>query len=436
MTISVIGYDGSPLPPVAGNRLAAASLVVGGARQLRAVGVPEGVPQIVMGDVSAALDAIAAAAGEGDGEGDGGDGGVVVVAGGDPGFFGIVRALRARGHALEVFPAISSVSGAFARAGLSWDDAVVVSAHGRELRRAVNVCRAHGKVAVLTGPGAGPAELGRALAPHTPRGFVVCEHLGEPAERVERCRPAEATTRTWRDPNVVLVLDERAAAAATGDDSGDATGDESGDGSSGGAAGGEGGVAGPRWVAGPGPGPAAWALPETAFEHRDSMVTKAEVRALALARLGPRLGDLIWDVGAGSGAVAIECARFGAAVIAIDRDEDACERIRRNVRTHHVRVAVSRGPAPAVLDHLPEPDAVFVGGGGPEVTRACADRALRCVVVALAAVERVAPTFDALAAAGFAAEAVQLQANRLAPLPGGAHRLAAANPVFVVWGSK
>jgi precorrin-6Y C5,15-methyltransferase (decarboxylating) len=440
MTISVIGYDGSPLAPAAGDRLAAASLVVGGARQLRAVGVPEGVLQVVMGDVGAALDAIAAAtpaamsaamsaeslsaesasagsahAGSAAGEGDGG--GVVVVAGGDPGFFGIVRALRARGHAVEVFPAISSVSGAFARAGLSWDDAVVVSAHGRELRRAVNACRAHGKVGVLTGPGAGPAELGRALAPHTPRTFVVCEHLGEPAERVERVRPAEATTRTWRDPNVVLVLDERAATAP-----GDGDGDRA-DG-------------GPRWVAGPGPGPTAWALPETAFEHRDSMVTKAEVRALALARLGPRLGDLIWDVGAGSGAVAIECARFGAAVIAVDRDEAACERIRRNVRAHHVRVAVSRGPAPDVLDHLPDPDAVFVGGGGPEVARACADRALRGVVVALAAVERLRPTYDALAAAGFAAEAVQLQANRLAPLPGGAHRLAATNPVFLVWGAK
>ena len=412
MTISVIGYDGSPLSPAAGDRLAAASLVVGGARQLRAVGVPEGVRQVVMGDVPAALDAVAAAAGERDGkrEGRGDTKGVVVVAGGDPGFFGIVRLLRARGHDVEVFPAISSVSRAFARAGLSWDDAVVVSAHGRELRRAVNTCRAHGKVAVLTGPGAGPAELGRALAPHTPRTFIVCEHLGEPAERVERCRPAEATTRTWQDPSVVLVLDGRAAAATAAD--------------------------GPRWVAGPGPGPAAWALPEAAFEHRDSMVTKAEVRALALARLGPRLGDMIWDVGAGSGAVAIECARFGAAVIAVDKDEAACDRIRRNVLAHHVRVAVCRGSAPAVLDHLPDPDAVFVGGGGPEVARACADRALRGVVVALAAVERVRPTCDALAAAGLPAEAVQLQANRLAPLPGGAHRLAAANPVFVVWGAK
>jgi precorrin-6Y C5,15-methyltransferase (decarboxylating) len=396
MTISVVGYDGSALPPAARDRLAAASVVVGGARQLTAIDPPRGVRQIVMGDVPAALDEIDAAAGEN----------VVVVASGDPGFFGIVRALRERDHAVEVIPAMSSVTQAFARAGLPWDDALVVSAHGRELRRAVNACRAHGKVAVLTAPGAGPAELGRALAPQSPRRFMVCEDLGGPAERVEWCRPAEATTRTWRDPNVVLVLDERPRPGPRG------------------------------WVAGPGPGPPGWALPEDEYEHRDSMITKAEVRALALARLGPRLGDMVWDVGAGSGAVAIECARFGAAVIAVERDEESCERIRRNVRAHHVRVAVARGDAPAVLEHLPDPDTVFVGGGGLDVVRAGAARALRGVVVALAAVDRVRPCCDALAAAGFAVQAVQLQANRLSPLPGDAHRLAAVNPVFVVSGVK
>ncbi|TNY36803.1 precorrin-6y C5,15-methyltransferase (decarboxylating) subunit CbiE [Thermomonospora catenispora] len=397
--ITVIGCDGSPLPAPALEHLARARLVVGGARHLAAAPVPAEARTVVLGDVGAALAEIDRAAGE-----DAGD--VVVLASGDPGFFGIVRALRERGHRPRVLPALSSVAQAFARVGLSWDDALVVSAHGRELRRAVNACRAHPKVAVLTAPGAGPAELGRALFPQHPRTFVVCEDLGGPEERVVRCRPAEATTRPWRDPNVVLVLASERAAGERG------------------------------WIAGARPGPAAWALPEEAFDHRDSMVTKAEVRALALARLGPRIGDMIWDVGAGSGSVAVECARFGAAVVAVDRDPAACERIRANVRAHGVRVAVSRGEAPAVLEHLPDPDAVFVGGGGPEVVRACAARALRSVVVALASVERVRPALDALTAAGFTARAVQLQASRLSPLPGDVHRLAAVNPVFVVWGDR
>lgn len=392
--ITVVGFDGSPLSPAAKAKLEGASLVVGGARHLTAA-APQGVRTVVMGNVQEALDEVAEAEGE-----------VVVLASGDPGFFGIVRALRERGHEVEVLPALSSVQRAFALAGLPWEDALVVSAHGRELRRAVNACRAHPKVAVLTAPGAGPAELARELAPATPRTFVVCEDLGGPAERVTRCRPAEATTHPWRDPNVVVVLDAKHAV-------------------------------GPRtWIAGTQPGPSSWALPETSFDHRNSVVTKAEVRAFALARLGPRVGDLVWDVGAGSGSVAIECARFGAAVIAVERDAESCERIRANVRAHGVKVQVAHGPAPLVLDHLPDPDAVFVGGGGPEVAAACARRALRCTVVAVAAVERVRPSIDALAAEGLTVEAVQLQAARLSPLPGDVHRLAPVNPVFLISGAR
>ncbi|MEU5881318.1 precorrin-6y C5,15-methyltransferase (decarboxylating) subunit CbiE [Spirillospora sp. NPDC047279] len=396
--LSVVGYDGGALPETARRRLAGAALVVGGARHLEAAGVPGNARTVVLGKLAPALDEIDAAVREGLG--------VVVVASGDPGFFGIVRALRERGREPEVIPAVSSVAAAFARAGLPWDDALVVSAHGRELRRAVNACRAHPKVAVLTAPGAGPAELARALFPQTPRSFVVCEDLGGPDERVVHVRPAEASTRPWRDPNVVLVLDSRRAVGERG------------------------------WLAGSPPGPVGWGLPEEAFDRRDSLITKPEVRAFALAKLGPRVGDMVWDIGAGSGSVAIECARFGAAVVAVERDAASCERIRGNVRTFGVKVAVSRGEAPGALDHLPDPDAVFVGGGGPEVVAACAARALRCVVVALIAVERVRPALDALRAEGFTVDAVHLQASRLSPMPGDVHRFAAANPVYVVWGVR
>ena len=184
--ITVVGMDGSPLSAQAEAALASATLVVGGRRHLAALPAialaaatttatatagepgatsapggagdlgepPAGGPRtMVLGELVPALDALAAH-----------DGDAVVLASGDPGFFGIVRALRARGLSAMVLPAVSSVALAFARAGLPWDDAAVVSAHGRDLRPAVNVCRAHPKVAVLTGPGAGPAEIGAALA--------------------------------------------------------------------------------------------------------------------------------------------------------------------------------------------------------------------------------------------------------------------------------
>jgi precorrin-6Y C5,15-methyltransferase (decarboxylating) len=164
------------------------------------------------------------------------------------------------------------------------------------------------------------------------------------------------------------------------------------------------------------------------------MVTKAEVRAVALARLGPGLGDLIWDIGTGSGSVAIECARHAAAVVALDRDAEQCERVRRNATAHGVSVDVRQGSAPECLPDLPDPDAVFVGGGGPDVVAACAARTPRRIVVALAAVDRVAPTMARLCEAGYAVEGLQLQASRIRPLPDGGLRLAANNPVFVLSG--
>ncbi|WP_328846529.1 precorrin-6y C5,15-methyltransferase (decarboxylating) subunit CbiE [Streptomyces sp. NBC_00258] len=435
--ITVVGTGtGAPLPPDAGAALAGAGLVVGGRRHLAAATtMPDTAERIVLGPLAPALDAIEQFL-----EKPADQGRVVVLASGDPGFFGIVRALAERFGAerLEVHPGVSSVATAFARLGLTWDDAVVVSAHGRDLRTAVNVCRAHPKVAVLTGPGSGPAELGAALR-SSGRVLVVASALGAGAisgatsasnagaasasgsgtdsgsashsgERVERVTPAEAAARDWGPAvSVVLCLDESRVLSPV------------------------------RTIAGPPPRPARWALEEGEFTHRDSMITKFEVRALALARLGPRLGEHVWDIGAGSGSVAVECARLGAAVTAVEKTLDGVERVRANAAAHGVDVTAVHGAAPTVLSDLPDPDAVFIGGGGrelPAIVTACARRARRSVVVAMAALDRVPAVRDALVAAGLDCDGVLLQSSRLAPLPGDVTRLAATNPVFLLWGVR
>ncbi|MGH3999556.1 MAG: precorrin-6Y C5,15-methyltransferase (decarboxylating) subunit CbiT, partial [Pseudonocardiaceae bacterium] len=173
----------------------------------------------------------------------------------------------------------------------------------------------------------------------------------------------------------------------------------------------------------------------TEFSHRDGMITKSEVRALALARLAPGPGRLVWDLGAGSGSVGVECARLGAAVVAVEQDPTQCARLVANAGAHQVNVRVIEGQAPAVLEGLPQPDAVFVGGGGPTVVRAAAEAAPK-VVVALAALDRVAPCRLALREAGHQVDGVQLAASRFAELPGGSVRLAATNPVLLMWGWK
>ena len=143
------------------------------------------------------------------------------------------------------------------------------------------------------------------------------------------------------------------------------------------------------------------------------------------------------DVGAGSGSVAIECARFGARVIAVEADQAQCERIQHNARKHGVRVQVQPGRAPGAFEGLPQADAVFAGGGGHAVLEAAIQHANpHRIVVTLAAVSRVADTATRLTAHGYQADGVQLQASRLSSLPNGQLRLAAENPVFIVWGNR
>ena len=397
--IAVIGIDGAPCGDAARTLLGVSETVVGGWRHLQNLRVEPEKAVVLGGDLSEAFDLIEKA-----------DGRVTVLASGDPGFFGILRALAERfgSENLLVFPSVSAVSAVFARGALPWDDAVVVSAHGRDPRRAVNVCRAYPKVAVLTSPVFGPAELAEALD-GLGRRFLVAERLGEPDERVYMGDAGEVAAMEWKDPNVVVVYD---AARAVG---------------------------GKGWIsAHPYADRHGWALPEEQFEHRSAMITKPEIRALVLARLGPGPGDLVWDVGAGSGSIAVECARFGAAAIAVERDAESCARIRENAVCHEAYVQVVEGEAPAALHDLPEPDAVFVGGTGrsfDEVLKLAAVRARRCVVLTLITLERVVPATEILESCGFSVETTFLQASRMKGV-GPLHRLAAETPVFIVAGHR
>ncbi|EFH31991.1 precorrin-6Y C5,15-methyltransferase, partial [Streptomyces pristinaespiralis ATCC 25486] len=194
--VTVIGWDGSPLTRAARSALSAATLVAGAAHHLALPEVPPGAERIRLGSVGLAARRIA-----------GHRGSAVVLADGDPGLFGVVRTLRAPEYGLEVevVPAVSSVAAAFARAGMPWDDAQIVVAHRRTLRRAVNVCRAHPKVAVLTSPGAGPAELAL-LLDGIHRTFVICEELGTDREQVTVLTSDKVADHMWRDPNVVIVI--------------------------------------------------------------------------------------------------------------------------------------------------------------------------------------------------------------------------------------
>ncbi|HZQ79831.1 MAG TPA: precorrin-6y C5,15-methyltransferase (decarboxylating) subunit CbiE [Acidimicrobiia bacterium] len=322
---------------------------------------------------------------------------VCLLASGDPGFFGIVRVAAARfgPGALEIHPAPSSVAVAFARAGLHWDDAAVVSAHGRPLAAAVEVALAAPKAAVLTAPDQPPEALGRALldAGCGPRRVTVCAGLGHADEAVTRTDLAGLAAGSF--PGLAVVILEAPPALDHGGRS------------------------------------LAWGLADDRFAHRDGMITKAEVRAVALGKLALPATGVVWDVGAGSGSVAVECARLapGLRIYAVERRADDAARLRENARG--TGIVVVEGEAPAALAGLPDPDRVFVGGGGLDVLESVRDR-LRpggVVVATYAALDRAA------AAASRLGHVVQVAVSRGVPLGGsGALRLAAENPVFVCWG--
>ncbi|MFE5946796.1 precorrin-6y C5,15-methyltransferase (decarboxylating) subunit CbiE [Streptomyces sp. NPDC056480] len=382
--VTVIGWDGSPLTAAARSALSAATLVAGAAHHLALPEVPPGAERIRLGSVDLAARRIA-----------GHRGTAVVLADGDPGFFGVVRTLRAPEHGLEVevVPAVSSVAAAFARAGMPWEDARIVVAQQRTLRRAVNVCRAHPKVAVLTSPGAGPAELAL-LLDGVHRTFVVCEELGTDREQVSVLTSDKAADHSWRDPNVVLVI--------------------------GGTAGGP--PAAP-WLMGQDPAAPpvrGWGLPTEEYDPagggaRTRAGEDPSLRAAQLARLGPRTGDLVWDIGCAGGAFSVEAARFGAAVIAVDLDPTACARTEQAARRHGVPLQTVRGRAPHVLESLPEPDVVRVAAGGVAVVTACTDRRPERIVAHASTRDEAEAIGAALADGGYTVESLLLQTVGLDP---------------------
>ncbi|WP_240137306.1 precorrin-6y C5,15-methyltransferase (decarboxylating) subunit CbiE [Streptomyces sp. MUM 178J] len=391
--VTVIGWDGSPLTAAAVSALSAATLVAGAAHHLALPEVPGDAERIRLGSVGLAARRIA-----------GHRGTAVVLADGDPGFFGVVRTLHAPEYGLEVevVPAVSSVAAAFARAGMPWDDAQIVVAHARTLRRAVNVCRAHGKVAVLTSPGAGPAELAL-LLDGVHRTFVICEELGTEREQVTVLTSDKAADHVWSDPNVVIVI---GGAGGGGTPPGN----------------GAGGWAMGRDLGYP-PPVRGWALAPEEYGNGDgdgdgdgpggSPGDAPELRAAQLARLGPRYGDLVWDIGCGSGALAVEAARFGAAVIAVDADPAACGRTEAAARRFGVQLQTVQGHAPHVLERLPEPDVVRIGGGGVAVVTACAERRPDRIVTHATTRDEAEAVGAALAAGGYTVECALLQSVEL-----------------------
>lgn len=397
VTVVGIGDDGcASLTSRAVNAVREAQVLVGGERQLAFFPQFTGERLVIRDGIAALLERVAELAEEHN---------VCVLASGDPLFFGVgsllIKKLGAQHVAVIAQP--SSVQLAFARAGLKWDDATLLSLHGRPLAGLVTRLRHAFKVALLTDEENSPARIASHLLEHgqTEWKAWVCENLGGPDERVRAFAVADLCAVKDIAPLNVLVLLRTD----------------------------------PAWR----PPPTIPFLHEDAFAKRmpkKGLITKREVRLLSLAALQLRPDSIVWDIGAGSGSVSIEAALLAPAgrVYAIEVDPEGVEICRENARNHGVdNLRVVAGRAPEALAELDSPDAVFVGGskGSMETIVDTALERLRPggrLVANAVTLENAGEIYQSLRRRGLVPDVTLLQVSRSEPL---AHyqRYEALNPI-------
>jgi precorrin-6Y C5,15-methyltransferase (decarboxylating) CbiT subunit len=188
-------------------------------------------------------------------------------------------------------------------------------------------------------------------------------------------------------------------------------------------------------------------LSDDAFEQRrpgKGQITKREVRAVSLYVLGLRHDSVVWDIGAGTGSISVEAALIAhrGEVYAIERDTESLPLLEANVsRWGSENIHIVAGEAPGVLETLPNPDSVFVGGSGGNLSSILESAASRLrsggsIVVNLAVLERTHEAYRLLKELGLATELTQVTAARGKEMPDGAVRLESLNPVFIVSGRR
>ena len=270
---------------------------------------------------------------------------MVVVASGDPLFYGVARWLcdRLGKERFEVLPHVSSMQLAFARIKESWEEAYLTNLATHSLEEVLDRIRTAETVGLFTSEQESPPNIAKQLLARGLDYFkaYVCENLGAPDERVTQGELSDIQEMEFAPLNVMVLKrkpgrpDQQRAAARF----------------------------------------RRFGNPDDVFAQsrpKSGLITQAEVRAIALAQLDVQPASVVWDIGAGSGSVSIEAAQLAhlGMVYAIEQDVADYHLIVANAQTFGLRnLTAIHGLAPAVFDGLPAPDCIFVGGLGKEVAR-------------------------------------------------------------------
>jgi precorrin-6Y C5,15-methyltransferase (decarboxylating) len=321
--VTVVGTGVGPADLTEQHREAilAADVLVGGARQLGLFAGQTAATWVLGSDPTATLEAVRQ---------ESADKRVVILASGDPLFFGIgQRALEVFGPENVAFlPNVTALQHAFARLKLPWNGARTISAHGREATNFFAELAYPGLIAIYTDPENTPDRLAKIFLEFgmPNRRVAVVEEIGSKEERFREMDLLQSVEKRFAPLNVMILcpVEVQRPAARLG-------------------------------------------LAEELFSKEKSLITKQEARAVILAELRLKPGEIMWDVGAGSGSVGIEAVRVapGLRVYAVERQPERLEMIRENVqRLGGFGVKAIHGEAPQVLADLPNPDRVFIGGSG------------------------------------------------------------------------
>ena len=400
-SITVVGFGLSEfdLPQASLSLIAGADLLVGGRRHLAAFGDIAAEKLVIEGKMSVILDRLEEEVATGKK--------VVILASGDPLYYGIGSLVTRRFgvNAVRVISNVSAVAGAFARLGLSWHDAGVVSLHGRGLSHGtLETLLAHEKTALFTDLTNSPDAVAAWLLNQgiTAEACHVFEQMGTERELHTHTALADIAKGKFTDPNMMVILGASRREPVQ---------------------------------------PIGLGMPSDSFAHQRGLITKPEVRAVTLAKLNLKSDDVLWDLGAGSGSVSIEASRFVKTVCAVEQKEERVADIQTNIRRFGAgNMTVTEGSLPDAASALPDPDVVFIGGGGKGLDKIIRMASTRMgenarMVVNTVLIQSLGTAVTTLEDEGFSVEVLQLNAS-ISTTVAWDMMLKGTNPVFVVTGTR
>ncbi len=335
---------------------------------------------------------------------------MVVLASGDPNFYGIASYLTAKlgKNAVGVIPNVSAMQLAFARIRESWEDAVFVSVHSRPIAEIVETVRLNDKLGIFTDDKHTPAAIARVLLEHGVDGYraYVCQDLGSKDEKLIKTDLHGLCQLKSSPLNILILLRVRRKPASALH-------------------------------------PRLGIADEEFYQRRpkEGLITKQELRAVSLAKMHLTEESVLWDIGAGSGAISVEASFLAGKghVFAIEKNDKDIAIIRKNLRKFNVpNVEVVQTFAPDGLNNLPDPTAVFVGGSGGRMEEILDLVSQRLkpggrIVINIVALENLSAAVNALKARGFVPEVTLVNVARSTSVME-LTRFEALNPVFIITG--